>query len=161
LFIMAGLDTVTTALTHSFAYLARHPAARRQLVEDPALIRGAVEELIRTTTPAPALVRVATEDVELGGVTVREGQGVFCHLGAANGDPTQQADAELVDLCRQGNRHHASFGLGVRRCVGSHLARMEVRLVIDEFHKRIPDYELGAGRRAGAGIVLRRCRPAA
>ena len=79
LFIRAGLDTVATALVHSFAYLARHRAERQRLVDDPSLILGAVEELIRTMTPAPALARVATEAVELGGVTVREGQSVFCH----------------------------------------------------------------------------------
>lgn len=144
LFIMAGLDTVTTALAHSFAYLASHPEARRQIVDDPSIIPNAVEEMIRAFTPAPALTRVATRDIEVGGVLVKEGQGVFCHLGAANGDSSQFADAEEIDLCRANNRH-ASFGLGVHRCVGSHLARMEVRLVLDEFHRRIPDYELAPG----------------
>jgi cytochrome P450 len=144
LFILAGLDTVTTSLVHSFAYLATHPEARRQVVSDPSIIPSAVEEMIRVFTPAPAMTRVATRDVELAGVTVKKGQGVFCHLGAANGDPTQLTNAENIDLCRAENRH-SSFGLGIHRCLGSHLARMEVRLVMDEFHRRIPDYELAPG----------------
>jgi cytochrome P450 len=144
LFILAGLDTVTTALTHSFAYLATHVDERRKIVDDPTIIPAAVEEMIRAFTPAPALTRVATRDVELAGITVKAGQSVFCHLGSANGDPAQLPDAQRLDLCRSENRH-ASFGLGIHRCLGSHLARMEVRLVLDEFHRRIPEYELGAG----------------
>jgi len=142
LFILAGLDTVTTALGLSFAYLARHPEHRRMIVEQPAIIPTAVEELLRVETPAPALVRTATHDLELGGVTIRKGEGILCHLGAANGDPGATPGAEEVDLTRQDNRH-VSFGGGVHRCVGSHLARLEVRLVMEEFHRRIPDYDLG------------------
>jgi cytochrome P450 len=141
LFILAGLDTVTTALTLSFAYLARHPEQRRLIVNDPSIIPVAVEELLRVETPAPALVRTATRDLDLGGVTIRKGEGVFCHLGAANGDPAECPRSEEVDLTRRENRH-ISFGGGIHRCVGSHLARIEVRLVIEEFHRRIPDYQL-------------------
>ena len=141
LFILAGLDTVTTALTLSFAYLATHPDQRHKLVEDPGLVPSAVEELLRVETPAPALVRTATHDVELGGVTIRKGEGVFCHLGAANGDPTGRPDPDCIDLDRRENRHF-TFGGGIHRCVGSHLARLEVRLVVEEFHRRIPDYAL-------------------
>ncbi|MCU1345443.1 MAG: cytochrome [Acidimicrobiia bacterium] len=141
LFILAGLDTVTTALVHSFAYLARHPDERRRIAEEPTIVPSAVEELIRAGNPAPALTRIATQDVEVGGVLMREGEGVYCHLGAANGDPAEWPNAEEIDLTRPDNRH-ASFGLGIHRCLGSHLARMEVRLVMDEFHRRIPDYHL-------------------
>jgi cytochrome P450 len=125
----------------SFAYLATHPDQRHKLVEDPGLVVSAVEELLRVETPAPALVRTATHDVELGGVTIRKGEAVFCHLGAANGDPTGRPDPECVDFDRRVNPH-LSFGGGIHRCVGSHLARIEVRLVMEEFHRRIPDYEL-------------------
>jgi cytochrome P450 len=142
LFIMAGLDTVTTSLYLSFAYLARHPEQRRYLVEhNPDGIPAAVEELIRVETPAPALVRTATADIELGGVLIRKGEGVYCHLGAANSDPAACPHSEEIDLSRDETRH-VSFGGGIHRCVGSHLARLEVRLVLEEFHRRIPDYEL-------------------
>ncbi len=141
LFVLAGLDTVTTALSLSFAYLARHPERRRLIVENPSAIPMAVEELLRIETPAPAGVRTATADVEVGGVTIHEGQRIFCHLGAANGDPAEYPNADTVDLSRKVNRH-VSFGGGIHRCLGSHLARIEVRLVIEEFHRRIPDYHL-------------------
>jgi len=141
LFMMAGLDTVTNTLTLGFAYLARHPEARAQLGADPALIPGAVEELLRIDTPAGALHRTATADVDVGGVTVHAGETVFCHLGAANGDSTRIPDAEQVDFTRT-ESPHVSFGSGIHRCVGSHLARLEVRLVLEELLPRIPDFEL-------------------
>ncbi len=143
LFILAGLDTVTTGLAHAFAYLARHPEHRHQIVADPTIVPSAVEELLRIGTPAPAASRVATADVEVAGITVRAGQSVFCHLPAANNDPVTCPGGELVDLTRNPNLH-ATFGLGVHRCLGSHLARMELRIVIEEFHRRIPDYELAS-----------------
>jgi len=141
LFIMAGLDTVTTALSATFAYLATHPEQRRLIVENPSIVSTAVEELLRVETPAPALSRRATADIEVGGVMVKEGEEVFCHLGAANSDLEGCPNAVDVDLTRTDNRH-ATFGLGVHRCLGSHLARIEVRLVVDEFHRRIPNYAL-------------------
>ncbi|MGD9793249.1 MAG: cytochrome P450 [Acidimicrobiia bacterium] len=144
LFVLAGLDTVTTALAHSFGYLATHREARQEIIDDPSIIPGAVEEMIRVFTPAPALTRTATQDVEVAGVLVKKGQGIFCHLGAANGDSQQLANAETIDLHRAENRH-SSFGLGIHRCLGSHLARMEVRLVMEEFHRRIPHYALAEG----------------
>jgi cytochrome P450 len=143
LFMLAGLDTVTTALTLSFAYLARHPDQRRQLVADSSLVPAAVEELLRITTPAPAKDRHITRDIELGGVTMRAGESVSCHLGAANGDPEVCTDPHEVNWGREANKH-ATFGLGVHRCLGSHLARMELRVVLEEFHRRIPDYEIAA-----------------
>jgi cytochrome P450 len=142
--VLAGLDTVTSALAFSFAYLARHTDQRRLLVEEPSLIPSAVEELLRVGTPAPALVRTATRDLELAGVSIRKGEGIFCHLGAAKGDPASRPDAEIMDFRRRENRH-VTFGAGIHRCVGSHLARLEVRLVVEEFHRRIPDYELAPG----------------
>jgi cytochrome P450 len=141
LFLLAGLDTVTSALCGAFCYLAKHPEVRQQIVDQPEIIPEAVEELLRIGTPAPALSRRVTRDVELDGVQLRGGQTVYCHLGAANGDEATVPHAEQVDLTRRGNRH-ASFGLGPHRCLGSHLARLEVRLVLEEFHRRIPHYEV-------------------
>jgi cytochrome P450 len=143
LFLLAGLDTVTSALTGAFAYLARHPEDRQLIVDDPELIPDAVEELLRIETPAPALFRRVTRDTELDGVQLREGDTIFCHLGAANGDDTSVPEAERVDFKRSRSRH-ASFGLGPHRCLGSHLARLELRLVLEEFHRRIPTYELAS-----------------
>lgn len=144
LFLIAGLDTVTDSLDCFFVYLARHPDHRRQLVEQPDVLPSAVEELLRWETPVPGVVRVAMEDVEVGGCPITKGERVTPLLGAANTDPAEFPEPELVDFCRNPNRHRA-FGGGPHRCLGSHLARMELRVALREFHRRIPNYEIRPG----------------
>jgi cytochrome P450 len=144
LFIIAGLDTVTDSLDCIFAYLAQNPEHRRQLVEDESVIPSAVEELLRWESPVPAVPRVATEDVEIGGCPVKAGQQVMLLLASANTDDAEHAGVDEVDLARNPNPHLA-FGGGVHRCLGSHLARVELRVAIREFHRRISDYELAPG----------------
>ena len=144
LLFIAGLDTVTDTLECSFAFLARHPEHRRQLVDDPSLIPHAVEELLRFETPVPAIARVAVADTELGGCPVRKDDKIGVLLANANLDPAAFPDPLSVDFRREANRH-VSFGAGVHRCLGSHLARMELRVVMREWHRRIPDYGLREG----------------
>ncbi len=144
LFLIAGLDTVTDSLDCFFVYLARHPDHRRQLIEQPDLLPSAIEELLRWETPVPGVVRVAMEDVEVAGCPIAKGERVSPLLGAANTDPAEFPDPELVDFQRNPNRHRA-FGGGPHRCLGSHLARMELRVALREFHRRIPDYEIRPG----------------
>jgi cytochrome P450 len=144
LFLIAGLDTVTDSLDCFFVYLARHPDHRRQLVEQPDILPSAIEELLRWETPVPGVVRVAMQDVEVGGCPIAKGDRVSPLLGAANTDPAEFPAPELVDFCRNPNRHRA-FGGGPHRCLGSHLARMELRVALREFHGRIPDYEIRPG----------------
>jgi len=146
LFLIAGLDTVSDTLTCSYAYLAQHPEHRRQLVEDPDLIPSAVEELLRWESPVPnGVPRVATQDVELpNGVKVTEGTAMMVSYGAANVDPVEFPDAFEVRFDREQNRHIA-FGGGVHRCLGSHLARRELRITLREWHQRIPDYRIKPG----------------
>ncbi|MHB8439365.1 MAG: cytochrome P450 [Acidimicrobiales bacterium] len=144
LFIIAGLDTVTDSLDCIFAHLAQNPADRRQIVEDESVIPSAVEELLRWETPVPAVPRVATEDVEIGGCPVRAGEQVMLLLAAANTDDAAHPGVDEVDLTRNPNPHLA-FGGGVHRCLGSHLARVELRVAIREFHRRIPEYQLAPG----------------
>ena len=144
LFLIAGLDTVTASLECFFVDLATNPDRRRRLVADESLIPTAVEELLRWETPVTGVIRVAKEDVELGGVQVHAGDSVSPMLGAANLDPSEVPDAEVVDLAREANRHLA-FGGGVHRCLGSHLARLELRVALREFHRRIPEYRLADG----------------
>jgi len=144
LFLIAGLDTVSASLECFFVDLATHPERRRRLVEDESLIPSAVEELLRWETPVTGVIRVAKEDVELGGVQVRAGDSVSPMLGAANVDPAEVPHADVVDLAREANRHLA-FGGGVHRCLGSHLARLELRVALREFHRRIPEYRLADG----------------
>lgn len=145
LFLIAGLDTVTDSLDCFFVYLARHPEHRRQLVERPDVLPGAVEELLRWKTPVPGVARVATQDVEVGGCPISKGERVSPLLGAANTDPTEFPDPEAVDFTRSPNRHRA-FGGGPHRCLGPHLARMELRVALREFLRRIPDYEINRAR---------------
>jgi cytochrome P450 len=144
LFLLAGLDTVTASLTCAVAYLAAHPDRRDAIVADLSLVPAAVEELLRWETPVPGVPRVAMTDVEIGGEQVREGESVMCLLGAANIDGAEFADPDVVDLERAGNRHIA-FGGGVHRCLGSHLARLEMRVALEELHRRLPDYAIKDG----------------
>lgn len=139
LFIIAGLDTVTASLDCMIARLARHPDERQALVGDPALIPGAVEELLRYETPVTGIIRLTTEPVELHGVTMEPRSMVTCLLHAADTDEREFPDPDEVDFEREPNRHIA-FGAGPHRCLGSHLARLELRVALEEFHARVPEY---------------------
>jgi cytochrome P450 len=144
LFVLAGLDTVTGSLGFGMDRLARNPVQRRQIVDDPSLIPAAVEELVRLDPPAPFVPRVTAEETVLDGRTLPAGTRVFGYLAAANRDENRHPDPYTVNFHR-GDNPHASFGIGVHRCLGSHLARMEMRLVYEEWHKRIPDYGVALG----------------
>jgi cytochrome P450 len=154
LFLIAGLDTVTDSLDCFFVYLARHPEHRHQLVEQPDILPHAIEEMLRWETPVPGVVRRATDDAEIGGCPISKGELVNPLLGAANTDPEEFTDPEVVDFARNPNRHRA-FGGGAHRCLGSHLARMELRVALREFHRRIPDYEIKPGTQLAFTAALR------
>ncbi len=141
LLMLGGLDTVTATLDCMVAYLARHPDRRRLVVSEPARIDAVIEELLRTETPVVMVPRVVAQDVTIGGVEAKAGDTAVMLLGAADTDAAEFADAEAVDFDRERNRHLA-FGAGPHRCLGSHLARMELRVAIEEFHARIPDYRI-------------------
>ena len=144
LFLLAGLDTVTATLGCNIAYLAANPTQRRSLAEDSSKIEGAVEELLRWETPVTGVPRVLKQDVTLGGVEMKAGELVTLLLGASNVDDEEFGNSETVDFDRERNRHLA-FGAGAHRCLGSHLARMELRVALEEWHKRIPDYSIKPG----------------
>lgn len=144
LFLIAGLDTVTATLDCMFSYLARHPEQRQRLVDDPAIIPSAVEELLRHETPVMAVIRVATEDTEISGCPIAEGDQVVAMLASGNCDENDLPDADQVRFDRDVNRHLA-FGGGVHRCLGSHLARQELRIALREWHRRIPEYAIKDG----------------
>jgi cytochrome P450 len=134
---------VTSALSTAFAALAMQPRLRQQIAGDPSVIPDAVEELLRMDGPVVFLPRVASQDIELGGHTIPAGSEVQVAIAVANRDPAEHADPDEIDLHRQ-ERHYA-FGGGPHRCLGSHLARMEMREVLTEWHRRIPEYELAPG----------------
>jgi cytochrome P450 len=144
LFLIAGLDTVTATLDCMYAFLAQNPAHRQQLVDDPDIVPSAVEELLRWETPVMGIVRSAVEDTEIGGCPIAAGTSVIAMLGAANTDELDVEDAGEVRFDRTTNRHLA-FGGGVHRCLGSHLARLELRVALREWHRRIPHYSVREG----------------
>jgi cytochrome P450 len=146
LFLIAGLDTVSDSLTCMYAFLATHPDHQQMIAADPAVIPNAVEELLRWESPVPFSVpRMATQDTELpDGTQVPAGTAIICMYGAANVDPSEYPDALDVRFDRD-EGHHLAFGGGVHRCLGSHLARRELRVTLQEWHRRIPSYQLKPG----------------
>jgi cytochrome P450 len=144
LLLLAGLDTVTATLGCNIAYLAGNPEQRRRILADPALIPGSVEELLRWETPVTAVPRVCRQDVEVGGFQIKQGELVTLLIGAANTDDEHFREAQSVDFERERNIHLA-FGAGPHRCLGSHLARMELQVAMEEWHRRMPDYRIAPG----------------
>ena len=144
LFFLAGLDTVTASLDCMLAYLAQHAEQRQQLVDDPALIPHAVEEMLRWETPVQGVIRITTQDTVFNGCPIPKGKPVSVLLGSANVDERSWERPEEVDFHREINKHIA-FGGGAHRCLGSHLARMELRVALEEWHLAVPDYRLVEG----------------
>jgi len=143
LLFTAGLDTVAAAIGLDLYHLAKVPEHQRELRETPSKILLAAEEMLRafsTITP----IRVATRDVELAGVTIRKGDMVACPSMVANRDPAEFKCPNEIDLQREDNRHTA-FAYGPHRCLGSHLARREIVIGLEEWLARIPDFRIKAG----------------
>lgn len=145
LILIAGIDTTWSALGASIWHLATHDEDRRRLVADPALMDTAIEEFLRAYAPV-MMAREVVKEVTVSGCPMKPGSMVLLSFPAANRDPTMFPDADKVLIDRQENRH-AAFGLGIHRCVGSNLARMEMRVAIEEFLKRIPEFRLDTSRR--------------
>jgi cytochrome P450 len=144
LLIIAGLDTVTATLDCFVHRLARHPEERRRLVDDLSLAPAVVEEYMRFESPVMVTPRTVKQDVTVGGVELHAGDNVTLVLGAGNLDDAEFENPDTVAFDRGRNRH-LSFGGGAHRCLGSHLARLEVRVALEEWHRRIPDYRIPEG----------------
>jgi cytochrome P450 len=148
LLVLAGLDTVTSSLSCMVDWLARRPAERDRLVADPSMLPGAIEELMRVHTPVPAGSRHATADFRIGDVEVKAGDDLRVVWAAADMDPDVFPDPTRVDFDRPNNRHIA-FASGFHRCLGSHLARVELRVAMETIHQRMPDYRPDPNRPPG------------
>jgi cytochrome P450 len=144
LFFLAGLDTVTASLDCMLAYLAQHHEQRQQLVDDPTLIPHAVEEMLRWESPVQGVIRITTQATELGGCPIGAHESVSVMIGSANTDERSWERPDEVDFQREINKHIA-FGGGAHRCLGSHLARMELRVALEEWHAAVPEYSLADG----------------
>ena len=140
LILIAGVDTTWSSIGSAMWHLATHDVDRRRLAADPALIPTAIEELLRAYSPV-TMARIAATDTELAGCPVREGDRVLLSFPAANRDPDVFERADEVVIDRQLNRHVA-FGVGIHRCAGSNLARMELRVAVEEWMRRIPEFHL-------------------
>jgi cytochrome P450 len=137
----AGVETTAAALGSMLHLLGRRPDLRRRLVTEPEILPAAVEELLRFLGPTQATRRTVLRSTEVRGVSMSAGDPVMLLWGAADRDEDEFPDADRCILDRFPNRHLA-FGAGVHRCLGSNLARLEVRLSLQEFLRRIPDYEI-------------------
>lgn len=138
----AGNETTTRLIGWAAKVLAEHPDQRRQLVENPALIPQAIEELLRFEPPAPHVARYVTRDVTYYGQTVPEGSVMMLLLGAAVRDGRQfPPDGEVFDIHRE-QRQHLAFSVGTHYCLGSALARLEGRIALEEILKRFPEWDV-------------------
>ena len=152
LLVLAGLHTFSAAVSFIVFWFARNTPARQRGVDDPTLLPAAIEELMRIETPVVAGGRYATADFEVGGELVRSGDQLHVMWAAANLDDESFDDPLTVDFDRPTNRHIA-FASGVHRCLGSHLARLELRVALTVLHERIPDYALDPDLAAGYNNV--------
>ncbi len=143
LVLIAGVDTTWSAIGSSLWHLATHPEDRRRLVEDADVMSLAVEELLRAYSPV-TMARIVTTDVEFKGCPMKAGDRILMNFPAANRDPEVFDDPDTVVLDRAHNRHVA-FGSGIHRCAGSNLARMELRVAVEEWLRRIPEFRLEEG----------------
>jgi cytochrome P450 len=140
LLLIAGIDTTWSAIGASLWHLAKNPADRGRLVAEPGLLPTAIEEFLRAYAPV-TMARLVREDMHWHGVDMKADDWILLSFPAANRDPAQFDRAGEVVIDREVNRH-AAFGLGIHRCVGSHLARMELRVALEVWLARIPEFTL-------------------
>lgn len=139
-----GIATTTFVMGSAIHHLATNPEQRKLLVDDPSLIENAVEEYARFFPPVVALGRTATRDVEVAGTPIKEGEFVMLTYACASRDPRHMKEPEKIDIRREGIPH-STFGVGPHRCIGSNLARVELRTTFEEWLRRIPDFRVKEG----------------
>ncbi|MGH2780426.1 MAG: cytochrome P450, partial [Thermoleophilaceae bacterium] len=158
--IFGGIDTTVAAIGNMLFYLDRDRELRRRLIDDRSLIPTAVDELLRYEPPVQGFARFLREDVEVRGQTLRRNEKALILWASANRDEEVFPEPDTVRLDRSPNPH-LTFGIGVHRCLGAHLARAELQILLEEVLDRMPDYEIehaGVEPTASAGTVFERVR---
>ena len=152
---LGGLDTVTAQMTHVMRFLAENPGHRQQLLDDPRLIKPAIEELLRHFGIAN-IARVVRDDCDYHGVAMKAGDMILCSTPIAGLDPTAFANPVLVDFARPETDNHCAFGAGLHICPGAYLARLELRVMLEELLPRLPGLHVptGAAIEASSGGTL-------
>jgi cytochrome P450 len=136
--VTGGIDTSTALIAHAIRYLSAHRDAAGRLRDNPDLIRGGVDEMLRYFSPGTGIVRTAVRDTMVGGTCIHAGERIFMGAGAANADPAVFEDPDTLDVGRDATRHLA-FGAGAHRCLGSFLVAREMEILLGEVLTRLPD----------------------
>ena len=154
LLMVAGNETTRNGLSGGMQLLIEHPEEQRRLAEDPSLIPGAVEEILRLVSPVLSFQRTATADTELHGTPIKKGERVLMLYGSANRDERQFDAPETFDIDRR--PQHLAFGMGNHFCLGANLARMELRVALTEILRRLPDMRYATtGPQFGESALVR------
>lgn len=143
--LAAGLDTTRSSLGYIFYHLANHPEDRARVLADPSLWPVFIEECIRLYPLVIQVGRQAQQDIDFHGLTISQGDMVWLGLASANYDPRKFENPARFDMDRESINHHLAFGAGPHRCLGMHLARRELVIALEEWHKQIPDYRMVPG----------------
>ena len=154
LLMVAGNETTRNGLSGAMQLLIENPDAQKRLAENPSLIPGAIEEMLRLVSPVLSFARTATHDTSLRGVSIAKGQKVLMIYGSANRDAEAFENPDQLDLDR--NPHHLAFGIGNHFCMGANLARMELRVALTEILRRLPDMRYATnGPEFGSSALVR------
>jgi hypothetical protein len=151
LLLIAGIDTTWSAIGSSLWHLAQHPEDHKRLLDDPDVMTFALEEFLRAYAPV-TMGRLVAKDNDFHGCPMKKDDWVLLPFPAANRDPLKFEDPDTFIVDREENRH-AAFGLGIHRCLGSNLARLELKVAIEEFIKRFPRFELAGDTRWSVGMI--------
>lgn len=151
LLLIAGIDTTWSAIGSALWHLGQHPEDHQRLLDEPEVMTFALEEFLRAYAPV-TMARMVTDDTDFHGCPMKKDDWVLLPFPAANRDPLKFEDPDTFIVDRQENRH-AAFGLGIHRCLGSNLARLELKVAVEEFIKRFPRFELAGETRWSVGQV--------